>query len=123
MRRLCGGRWAGKGRVRGRESYYDLFGFRRLSEPEVQAPPEVLKPLLERFDPFLTQIVAVANGDNAQRAQVEEMLPMLAERGWKLQGAIEAFLGGERNLEVLQRGVDPNSSALIARMVEYAEAP
>jgi len=73
--------------------------------------------MLAKFDPMLTQIVSVANGDNTHKLGVENQLPILAQRGWNLTNAIKLFWEGERNLSVLQTGVDSNSAHLIARMV------
>lgn len=101
-------------------------GMPAASPPAAAASPQTVSPeianLLAQFEPLLKQVAAVAKGDGSQRAAVEQQLPVLQERGWKLSDAIQQLWQGERDPAVLSRGVDTNSASLIRRMLELTAA-
>jgi hypothetical protein len=78
--------------------------------------------VLLRWDALLHGIAAVAVGDNSPRAQLEELLPNLEQRGWQLMGPVMQLWRGERDAAVLTEGIDPNSARLVQRILEYIAA-
>jgi hypothetical protein len=78
--------------------------------------------VLSRWDALLHGIAAVAVGDNSPRAQLEELLPNLEQRGWQLMGPVMQLWRGERDAAVLTAGIDPNSARLVQRILEFIAA-
>jgi len=78
---------------------------------------------LRQFDPLLQAIAAVAGGDQGPRAQVEQLLAQLEQKGWMLRGPVQRLWSGERSADSLTAGLDPQDSALIRRLLELLPAP
>ncbi|MFP3939509.1 MAG: hypothetical protein ACLF0P_04325 [Thermoanaerobaculia bacterium] len=78
---------------------------------------------LQELDPFLRAIAAVARGEEAPREKVEAGLAQLEENGWRLTEGVHRIWSGERDGAALGADVDPNSAALLRRILELIEAP
>jgi hypothetical protein len=82
-----------------------------------------LQELLEKFDPLLQAVAAVALGNDEPRAELEEILVTLEEDGWRISDAVRRIWTSERNLHSLTGGLDDQDSALVHRILEIiAEA-
>jgi hypothetical protein len=73
---------------------------------------------VSQFEPLLRAIAAVAQGDTAERDEIEEVLTDLEEKGWHLKAAVQRLWAGERDAEILTEGLDEQDTLLIARVVE-----
>lgn len=82
-------------------------------------------PPLVALEPLLRDIAAVTNGDAAQRAEIEELLPQLEQNGWLIGEATQRLWAGERDLTALvgERQIDIRSLALIARTLQFVADP
>lgn len=80
-----------------------------------------LAELLRFYEPLLAAIAAVAQGDETPRAQIEALLPELEENGWKLTMPVQAIWWGQRDPGRLTAGLDPNSAALVRRILELVD--
>jgi hypothetical protein len=78
--------------------------------------------VLREFDPLLRGVAAVALSHDGPRAAIEEVLPHLEEKGWRLSTAVERLWAGERDAHTLTAGVDPNSALLIRRILELIDS-
>jgi hypothetical protein len=87
--------------------------------PAAQAQEDPLR----QFDPLLQAIAAVAGGDQGPRAELEEFLAQLEQKGWMLRGPVQRLWSGERSADSLTAGLDPQDSALIRRLLELLPAP
>jgi tetratricopeptide (TPR) repeat protein len=67
---------------------------------------------------LIAAIAAVARGDEAKRAAVEEVLPQLESNGWRIADAVRRIWQGERDWHALCEGIDCNSALLILSMLE-----
>ena len=96
----------------------------RLVQEEKARPRGLdMAEVLREFDPLLKDIALVAKGDEGPRATIEEHLPTLEEKGWRLSGAVRRIWAGEREAEALTGGIDLNSAQLIRRILELIEQP
>jgi hypothetical protein len=77
--------------------------------------------ILERFEPLLQAIAAVAGGDDGPRSSVEQALAQLEQRGFVLTNAVQRIWQGERDVDALTAGLDAVDSALVARVLEIME--
>lgn len=73
--------------------------------------------LIRYFDPLLQAIVAVANGNEVPRDQLEPVLTQLDGQGWMLSPAVHRIWEGERDEAALTQGIDPNSALLIRQLL------
>jgi hypothetical protein len=73
---------------------------------------------LEQLAPLLQAVAAVAQGDDAPRAQVEAALAQLEQQGVHLQAAVQRIWAGERDAAALTAGLDAIDSALVRRVLE-----
>ncbi len=62
--------------------------------------------VVDRFEPLLQAIAAVAQGDDGARAEIEAMLPQLEENGWRLRDAVHGIWQGQRDAAALTEGID-----------------
>jgi tetratricopeptide (TPR) repeat protein len=75
------------------------------------------------FEPLLQSIAEVARGNSEQQANIEEVLVKMEEDGWQLASAVQRIWAGEREAETLTVGIDPNSAALVRRVLELVKTP
>jgi tetratricopeptide (TPR) repeat protein len=72
---------------------------------------------------LIRAIAAVAQGDASQRAAIEEMLPQLEAKGWRIADATRRIWAGERDWHALCEGLDRQDALVILRVLEtLAEA-
>ena len=69
--------------------------------------------MLQEFELLIKAIVAVARGDDRQRAEVLAVLPKLDDAGYHLGEAVPRIWAGERQAAGLTEGLDPNSARLV----------
>lgn len=74
--------------------------------------------LLSRFEPILLAIAAVARGDDSSRSDLEELLPKLESKGFKLVDPVQRIWAGEREAAVLVRDLDEADSLLVLRLLD-----
>lgn len=79
-------------------------------------------PALVAFEPLLLAI-ATAQGQPAQRAELEPRLAKMQANGWMLADAVHAIWAGERDLTMLAAGRDVQDTALIARILQFVAEP
>lgn len=77
---------------------------------------------LQQFAPLLQDIAAVALGHSEARAEIEERLPEIEAKGWKLTDPVRRIWAGERDVETLTAGLDSQDSALIHRVLELLKS-
>ncbi|MDX2005403.1 MAG: tetratricopeptide repeat protein, partial [Meiothermus sp.] len=87
-----------------------------------QQPDRTLQELLERFDPLLQGIAAVALGNTGVKADIEELLPKFEEGGWLFPQAVRRIWAGERELQRLIDGMDDQDTALVRRLLEIIQS-
>jgi tetratricopeptide (TPR) repeat protein len=75
------------------------------------------KPDDDPFAPLLQAVVAVAQGDDSLRPQVEAELARREQGGWHLTAAVQAILTGERDAARLTQGLDDQDTELIRRLL------
>jgi hypothetical protein len=63
--------------------------------PDEPAEPPSEEDLLREWGPLLEAIAAVADGDDNQRAAIEEVLAEIEEKGWMLRGPVTRLWAGE----------------------------
>jgi tetratricopeptide (TPR) repeat protein len=80
-------------------------------------------PPLIRFEPLLRTIAAVARGDGAGRAEIEQRLADLQTKGWLLAEPTRRIWAGERDLATLAQGLDVQDTALVARILQFVADP
>jgi site-specific recombinase XerD len=80
-------------------------------------------PLVEQFLPLLQAIAAVAQGEREPRGWVESELARLEQHGFCLTAAVQAVWAGQRDSDVLTRGLDEIDAALIRRVLVLLEPP
>ncbi|GAB4200688.1 MAG: hypothetical protein OHK0022_22010 [Roseiflexaceae bacterium] len=79
------------------------------------------KPNDDPFAPLLQAIVAVAQGDDGPRMEVEATLAQLEQRGFHLTAAVQAIWSGQRDLATLTSNLDDTDTALIRRVLALLE--
>jgi hypothetical protein len=82
-----------------------------------EAQPDRAAELKAQFEPLLQAIAAVAQGDAAQRAELEALLADLETRGFKLAQPVQRLWAGERDVAVLTRDLDETDTALVRRVL------
>jgi tetratricopeptide (TPR) repeat protein len=89
--------------------------------PEAAEGPD-MAAVLEQFAPLLQAIADVARGDDTSRAEIEQALPQLEQRGWMIADATRRIWAGERDAAALTAGLDAIDSALVRRVLEVLGA-
>jgi len=97
------------------------MGREKVAGSKVEREQEIAR-ILQQFDPLLRAIAAVANGDERERKEIEELLPKLQEGNWQISDAVQRIWNGERDAESLTQGLDEQDSALVRRVLEYVDA-
>ena len=93
----------------------------------IGAGPEMIE-VLRHFDPLLHAIAAVARGDGTDeerakaRAEIDQFLPKLEEGNWRIAAPVQRIFAGELDPAALSADLDPNSAALVRRILEYIAA-
>ncbi len=59
----------------------------------------------------------------ASRAKIEQGLSKLEEGNWCITAAVQGIFAGERDAAALTADLDPNSAALVGRILEHIAAP
>jgi tetratricopeptide (TPR) repeat protein len=81
------------------------------------AGPDMTR-ILEKWQLLLADMAAVALGDDAPRASIEELLPKLEEKGWHIDAAVRAIWDGERDAEKLVADLDDSDATLVKHVLE-----
>lgn len=89
----------------------------RLSEGETRRRQEALS----RMESLLRIMAEVACGDWRRRAEMEEALIKLQLSGWRVARAVQRIWAGERDADALTVGLNPNSAAMVRRLLELVE--
>jgi hypothetical protein len=74
----------------------------------------------EAFEPLLQAIATVAQGDDSPRAQIEQALAELEQKGWRLSEPVRRLWAGERDAAALTAGLDAQDGAIIRRALALA---
>lgn len=84
-----------------------------------------LDAVLQVADLMLRDIAEVARGGGDQdlREEIIEALPWLEKRGWQISYAIRDIWNGERDPAVLTADIDPQSAAMVQRILDLIEQP
>lgn len=89
-----------------------------LGEEAVQVPVgKDMNDVVQKFEPLLQAIAAVAIGDAVPNGQIEEVLIDLEREGWHLKSAVQRIWGGERDEAVLKVGLDEQDATLVQRIL------
>jgi hypothetical protein len=72
---------------------------------------------MSEFEPLALAVAAVARGDSRARLQLEALLADLEEQGWHLSSAIQRIWAGERDLQILSDGLEPEETQIIHRIL------
>ncbi|GAA5531028.1 tetratricopeptide repeat protein [Herpetosiphon gulosus] len=75
----------------------------------------------QQFGQLITAIVAATQGNQELRAAVEQVLPQLDAKGWKISEAVQRIWAGERDWHDLCAEIGSNSALLIVRVLEELE--
>jgi len=97
------------------------MGREKVAGSKVEREQEIAR-ILQKFDPLLRAIAAVANGDETEKQEIEAALTNLQENGWQLLSPVQRIWNGERDAESLTQGLDEQDSALVKRVLEYVDA-
>ena len=71
--------------------------------------------MLENFESLLQAIAAVALGNDEPRAEVEQILATVEDRGWRLSAATARIWAGERDATLLTADLDEQDAVLVMR--------
>jgi tetratricopeptide (TPR) repeat protein len=71
----------------------------------------------EALEPLL-QAIADAVNDEESRAQIEPLLAVVEQRGWRLTDAVHRIWAGERDAAALTAGLGQQDSALVRRVLD-----
>ncbi len=71
--------------------------------------------VLENFESLLQAIAAVALGNAEPRAEVEQILATVEDRGWHLGAATTRIWAGERDATLLTADLDEQDAVLVMR--------
>lgn len=92
------------------------------SDSEQEARQQI-QEILSNFEPFLQAVAAAARGGDTQlRAEIEERLRELDEKGWRIADAVRRIWEGQRDAEVLTAELDEQDAALVRRVLELVDA-
>eukprot|EP00959_Pyramimonas_sp_CCMP1952_P472347 9499883-Pyramimonas_sp.AAC.1 len=81
-----------------------------------------LRDAMVALDPLLEAVAAVQwipVDDTRDSVIRKDVIDHLEENGWKIREAAHALWRGERDISVYESKVDPNSYALISRVLEH----
>jgi hypothetical protein len=81
-----------------------------------------IEQVIARLMPLLGDIALAALGDETARQIAEVMMPQLEAGGWRLAAPARRLWGGERDAAALTAGLDPNSAALMQRILGLVAA-
>ena len=73
--------------------------------------------VVEGFQAFLKGVVSVAMGDDAPRAELEQLLPELERAGWHITVPVFQIWEGRRDEAGLCAGLDPASARLVKQIL------
>ena len=68
-------------------------------------------------------MIAAVNGDANARAQVEGLFDTFRKGNWQIVDAIQRIWDGERDVEALTESIDPNSAAIVRRVLTLLLSP
>lgn len=83
-----------------------------------------LRQALEALDPLLEAVAAVQwipEDDTRDKVIRNDVVDHLEENGWKIREAAQALWRGDRDMSVFESKVDPNSYALISRVLQHVK--
>ncbi len=72
---------------------------------------------------LIAAIAAAAREDAQAQAAVEGELPQLEELGWHVSDVVQRIWKGERDWQVLAKGLDSQDALLILRVLETLASP
>ena len=103
---------------------FSVLSVRTAREAEEDTYPVFHRPdidqVIQNFLPLLGDIALAAHGNAVARLLVEAILPQLEKGGWQLSDAVQRLWAGERDIAALTTGIDPNSTALVRRVLSLA---
>jgi serine/threonine protein kinase len=77
------------------------------------APTTTPAQILQQFDPVIEAVVEAAHGHSQARAAVEQLLPQLEQKGWRIAEPIHRIWAGERDQMLLTAGLDDADSLIV----------
>lgn len=89
-----------------------------ISDVAAQTPDDTLR----QFEPLLQGIARVAQGDPAERADIEIALNDLEQKGWRIRKSVVKLWEGQRKEGPLTYGLDDLDAALIRRVLALLDA-
>ncbi|MBA3468080.1 MAG: hypothetical protein H0T53_00415 [Herpetosiphonaceae bacterium] len=85
------------------------------AESDESAAELSIADVLENFESLLQAIATVALGNDEQRAEVEQILVTVEQRGWRLSEATGRIWAGERDATSLTSDLDEQDALLVMR--------
>jgi tetratricopeptide (TPR) repeat protein len=76
-----------------------------------------------RWGEFILDVVAGAKGDMRARERVEADLPDAEANGWRIAGAVQRILAGERDWDALVEGLEGEEALMVLRALETIDQP
>jgi len=87
-----------------------------MNEQEHQAN---MAPIIEASVPILEAIAEVAVGRDSLRTKIEDLLPDLEAKGFRIRDAVHRIWTGERDADVLTAGLNKMSARFVVQILEY----
>jgi tetratricopeptide (TPR) repeat protein len=79
--------------------------------------------ILQQFEDVIQAVIAGVNGDANARAQVDGLFDTFRKGNWQIVEAIQRIWGGERDVDALTESIDPNSAAIVRRILGLLNQP
>jgi tetratricopeptide (TPR) repeat protein len=73
---------------------------------------------IKGMEPLIAAVVAVANGNEEAKAEIEDAFEALTKKGWMIADAIKQIWAGERDADKLTAGIDRNSSVIVRHILQ-----
>jgi tetratricopeptide (TPR) repeat protein len=89
-----------------------------ISDVAAQTPEDTLR----QFEPLLQAIARVAQGDVAERDDIDLALNDLEQKGWRIRKSVLKIWNGQRNDGPLTYGLDELDAALVRRILALLNA-
>jgi hypothetical protein len=75
--------------------------------------------LMNEFEPLVLAVASVTRGNETVRPQLEALLADLDQQGWHLSDAVQRIWAGERDVQVLCKGLDRQNQQIIRRILDH----
>jgi tetratricopeptide (TPR) repeat protein len=89
-----------------------------LNEQEHQAN---MAPIIEASVPILEAIAEVAVGRDSLRTKIEDLLPDLEAKGFRIRDAVHRIWTGERDANALTEGLNELETVLVVKVLEFIQ--